>query len=54
MGKPSKRRAQKAVERLRAKRKAGLSIHLRAGFPPIPVAAPIYECLVYRRTGPAL
>jgi hypothetical protein len=48
MGKPSKRRAQKAVERRKAKRKAGLSIRQHSGFPPIPPAAPIYECLVFR------
>jgi hypothetical protein len=47
MGKPSKRRAQKAVERRKAKRKAGLSIRQHSGFPPIPPAAPIYECLVF-------
>ena len=48
MGKPSKRRAQKAVERRRAKRKAGLPILLHAGFPLISPAAPIYEGLVLR------
>jgi hypothetical protein len=48
MGKPSKRRAQKAVERRRTKRKAGLAIRLHSGLPPIPPAAPIYECLVLR------
>lgn len=48
MGKPSKRRAQKAVERRKAKRKAGHSNLLRPEFPMIPPAAPTYECLVPR------
>lgn len=48
MGKPSKRRAQKAAERRKSKRKAALSILPRPGFPEISPAVPVYECLMSR------
>lgn len=48
MGKPSKRREQKAAARRKAKRQAAGPNLPQVPFPTVPADSPIYECLIPR------